>query len=280
MLSRFDHVKFKCILKHMNKRLPVLKNYHRTLESLREALQPLRSARFAGCTPMPNKLEYSVLSRPYGASTGELSFGGELQLNYVMAEIRYVKDKEIIFTISLNGENQVSLADKVFAKFKDNSCEIDPKREKITETTEFEINPEVARNYAEIQHRIATSLSKVGKRLTGSRTDATLWPHGFDLSLLWFKEGKDEMTDPHMNFGFSPGLGDDEPYLYFYVWPAPKKLTDIKLADGGQWQSTWNAPGARFGYSMLLEEDDPDNFIEELFLKLYRQTEPLLKKTD
>lgn len=280
MPLRFDHVKLKRILKHMNKRLPVLKNYHRTLESLREALQSLRSVRFAGCAPMPNKLEYSVLSRPYGASTGELTFGGELQLDYVQAEIRYVKDKETIFTVNLRGKNQVSLADKVFAKFEENSCTIDPERKKITETTEFEIIPEVAKDYAQIQHRIATALFKVGKSLTGSRTDVTLWPHGFDLSLLWFKEGKDEMTDPHMNFGFSPGLGEDEPYLYFYAWPTPKGLTNIELSHGGQWQSTWNAPGARFGFSTLLEQDDPDKFIEELFLELYRQTEPLLKKAD
>ncbi len=262
----------------MNKRLPKLINSKRTLESLREAMQPLRSARFAGCVPLPNKIEYSVHSRPYGASTGELTFGGELQLDYVEAQIRYEKEGKNVFTVNLKGENQVSLSDKVIKLLNDNRCSVEPDKEKITETTTFEIDPEVAKNYAEVQHRISTSLARVQGQMNGYKTAVALWPHGFDLSFLWFKDGHDEMKDPHMNFGFSPGIGEDEPYLYFYAWPTPLEMLQKKLPEGGNWQSTWNAPGARFGYSSLQKHGNPEEHIEQLLLKLYHDVEPILTR--
>ncbi len=260
----------------MNKKLPNLTNSRRTLESLREAMQPLRSARFAGCAPLPNKIQYSVHSRPYGASTGELTFDGELQLDYVKAEIRYEKDGELVFTVGLEGENQVSLSDKVFKLLDDSNCNIVPDREKITETTTFDINPEIAKNYAQVQHRISTVLARAQGHMNGYKTAVALWPHGFDLSFLWFKNGHDETKDPHMNFGFSPGIAEDEPYLYFYAWPTPPEMLAKKLPEGGKWQSTWSAPGARFGYSHLQKQDNPEEYIEKLLLKLYHDIEPIL----
>jgi len=260
----------------MIKKLPQLTNSRRTLESLREAMQPLRSARFAGCAPLPNKIQYSVHSRPYGASTGELTYGGELQLDYIKAEIRYVKEDKILFKVSLEGENQVSLSDKVFALLDDNKCDIEPDKEKITETTTFDIDPEIAKNYAEAQHRISTVLARAQGHMNGYKTSVALWPHGFDLSFLWFKDGHDEMKDPHMNFGFSPGLGEDEPYLYFYAWPTPPEMLAKELPEGGKWQSTWSAPGAVFGYSTLQKQENPEEYIETLLLKLYHDMEPIL----
>ncbi len=260
----------------MNKKLPQLNSTKRTLESLREAMQPLRSARFGGCAPLPNKIQYSVHSRSYGASTGELTFGGELQLDYVKAEIRYVKNDKMVFTVPLKGENQVSLADKVFDLFKEHKCDIEPDREKITETTTFDIDVQVAKNYAEAQHRISTALAKAQGHMNGYKTAVALWPHGFDLSFLWFKDGHDEMKDPHMNFGFSPGFGEDEPYLYFYAWPTPAEMLQKKLPEGGKWQSTWSAPGAVFGYSTLQKQANPEEYIEKLLLKFYHDMEPIL----
>jgi hypothetical protein len=92
-----------------------------------------------------------------------------------------------------------------------------------------------------------------------------LWPHHFDLAVLWFSgrlvPGQDpanaEYADEQMNFGFS--TGDDtipEPYFYATAYPAPEGWMDAPLPAGANWHTEgWQ--GAVLPYQRLVEAGDP-----------------------
>ncbi|HEC65934.1 MAG TPA: hypothetical protein ENI23_11630 [bacterium] len=245
----------------MNKPLPKLKNFNDTRDSLRQAMQPLRSTRLGGSDVLPNNLNYGTFPTKYGATTGQLNFGGELQLDFLKLEIRYEKDGKEIFEVPLNGKDQVSLFNEVFEKFGEAGISLEPERDKITEKSEFKLDSSVAKEYAETQHRVYTAMDKFRSGLTGTNTPIILWPHGFDLSFLSFIKGNKEGKDPHINFGFSPGFGEQRPYLYFYVWPVKEELFEVKLPLEGKWNKDWGTPGVSFGYDGLREVEDPEETI-------------------
>jgi hypothetical protein len=92
-----------------------------------------------------------------------------------------------------------------------------------------------------------------------------LWPHHFDLALLWLSgrrvPGQDpndpEYADEQMNFGFSAGdEGIAEPYFYATAYPTPAQWTEQPLPEGARWHTAgWT--GAILPYVALTEASDP-----------------------
>jgi Family of unknown function (DUF5996) len=92
-----------------------------------------------------------------------------------------------------------------------------------------------------------------------------VWPHHFDLAVLWLSgrrvPGQDpadpDRADEQMNFGFVPG--DDEirePYVYATAYPQPAGLEDIELPDGARWHGG-NWQGALLPYDYLQHSPEP-----------------------
>lgn len=92
-----------------------------------------------------------------------------------------------------------------------------------------------------------------------------LWPHHFDLAMLWLSgrlipdqdPGDEENADEQMNFGFVTGDGGlPEPYFYVTAYPVPKNFTATPLPSGAYWQTEgWT--GAVMSYSILVEAENP-----------------------
>lgn len=101
--------------------------------------------------------------------------------------------------------------------------------------------------------------------LRGETLGPQLWPHHFDLAVLWLSgntvPGEDaedeEAADESMNFGFSTGdEGIPDPYFFATAYPAVDELADLELPQGGRWQEQgWQ--GAVLGYAVLGEAHDP-----------------------
>jgi len=100
-----------------------------------------------------------------------------------------------------------------------------------------------------------------------------VWPHHFDMSMLWIPGEKiagqdpdnEEYSDKQMNFGFV--LGDDsiaEPYFYITVYPLPDDLPNVVLPAGAIWQTTPFA-GALLRYESLADADSPTDYLLELW---------------
>ena len=259
--------------------LPNLSNWDNTRTALHQAMQPLRAARLLGSPPLPNYLHHSAFPTPTGATTGPLSFGGALHLDYTRAAIIYENAGSDVFVVELSGHNQTSLFDAVFAAFASAGHNFTPNRSEVKHTTPFDLNREQVAAYADVQFRMFLTLARLKAQMYGPQSPIALWPHGFDLSTLWFVDGMDEHKDPHINFGFSPGTPDvGQPYLYVYAWPLPAGLSD-QIKPPFQWHTAWSTPGAVLTYDRLVNESDPETFAVDLLVDIYHHAADLLKSS-
>lgn len=133
---------------------------------------------------------------------------------------------------------------------------------------------------AECAHTLARVWSAVSRALTefraGIREETSpiqLWPHHFDLSMLWLPGDKvpgqdpenEEYADKQLNFGFT--LGDQlisEPYFYITAYPLPEAFPDHHLPAGTTWYAE-GFSGAVLPYRSLLENEDPSGYLLDLW---------------
>lgn len=118
-------------------------------------------------------------------------------------------------------------------------------------------------------HRAFTSVAGAMQKLRAGIREETspiqVWPHHFDLSMLWLPGGKidgedpadEEASDKQMNFGFV--CGDEtiaEPYFYVTAYPLPDELPQTKLPPGTTWRSE-GFDGAVTLYKDVAARDEP-----------------------
>lgn len=134
-----------------------------------------------------------------------------------------------------------------------------------------------AADYASVQYRLFTALARFRARLNGPMTPIVVWPHGFDLSTLWFATEKADERSPHMNFGFAPySNGFPRPYLYSYVYPLPADFQPENLPAGAYWNKhLWT--GVVLPYDELLGVRDAEVVIEQALLAIYRALLPAVQ---
>jgi hypothetical protein len=259
--------------------LPALSDWEGTRTALHQALQTLRSTRLLGVDPLPNSLEYGTIPTSYGATTGPMKFGGELQLDFGRGAVIYRRDGVELFNVPLAGHNQTSLFDTVFAEFRKAGHHFQPNRSKITNTTPFNFNPEAGKTFTDVMWRMYTALARFRGRALGWQSPITLWPHGFDLSFLWFPGGVEETKDPHLNFGFSPFTPDvGQPYVYFYAYPVVSGL-DQTIPAPMRWHTAWATPGGVLEYERFAGAGDPEALVEDLLLCVYQEASARMKES-
>jgi hypothetical protein len=100
-----------------------------------------------------------------------------------------------------------------------------------------------------------------------------IWPHHFDLGMLWLPGAKvagqdianEEYADSSMNFGFTFGdEGIPEPYFYITAYPLPDALPDHTLPPGTYWHNE-GFSGAVLPYRSLLENSNPADYLVDLW---------------
>jgi len=97
-----------------------------------------------------------------------------------------------------------------------------------------------------------------------------LYPHHFDLSLVWFPYEDDRQ----LAIGFS--TGDEtiaEPYLYLTAYPEPAGFTKLRLPKQAYFQ-TAGFSGAILSYDKLQTSDDPAAVFRN-YANLLHQARPL-----
>ena len=112
-----------------------------------------------------------------------------------------------------------------------------------------------------------------------------MWPHGFDIAVLWFSgrliPGQDprraSRSDEQMNFGFSTGTDDiGDPYFYATAYPAPDGFIGGPLPAGAVWHTaTWK--GALLRYEALAGKDDAAGSLLEFFRATHKLGSELMK---
>ena len=120
---------------------------------------------------------------------------------------------------------------------------------------------------------IAAVLEDFRATIREEKSPIQVWPHHFDLSMIWLPGPKvpghdpadEEHADKQMNFGFA--FGDEsipEPYFYVTAYPLPDTLPDAHLPDGTTWHSQ-GFNGAVLLYRDLAAMQDPATYLLDMW---------------
>ena len=184
-----------------------------------------------------------------GLATGVI-FGPadfELELDFVNSQL-HVRTLETASSEPLTGQPSAELAsfvrDVLGPLGVDES--VGPGEKHLSDAT----YPEYAANEAAAMHgAIASVAAAMGALRAGIREESSpiqVWPHHFDLSMIWLPGQKirgqdprdEEYSDKQMNFGFAFGdEGIPEPYFYVTAYPTPAALPSVELPEATTWRT-------------------------------------------
>jgi hypothetical protein len=140
--------------------------------------------------------------------------------------------------------------------------------------------PDNSPGQASLMHRtigsIASVLEDFRAGIREEKSPIQIWPHHFDLSMIWLPGPKvagqdpadEEHSDKQMNFGFAFGdEGIPAPYFYVTAYPLPDELPNVELPQGTTWRSE-GFSGAVLLYDDLVKNSDPAGYLLDLWNRL------------
>ncbi len=143
-----------------------------------------------------------------------------------------------------------------------------------------EPQPDYSRDAAQRMGKALTGVSAAMEILrAGIREECSpiqLWPHHFDLSMLWLPGEKvdgvdsadEESADKQMNFGFVFGdAGIEEPYFYITAYPFPDGMLKVPLPGKARWQAE-GFKGAVVSWKAVAKASDPTDALLSLWTRL------------
>jgi len=257
--------------------LPSLTHWTNTRIGLHQAAQVIGGVRAATAAPEPNYTHLGLRVIPRGLTTGALPLGVELVLDFARRTLVIETAGQAAMEIALAGHTQLSLADEVENRLTALGRPLALQRGKITGQDAMKIDPRQAVDYAQVLHRVAEALRRFRDSLPGPKSPVVVWPHGFDLSFLWFATATALEEAPHMAFGFSPySAGLETPYFYTYPYPVPDGVIERPLPLLTRWHATgWT--GTITEYEEWRTADDPEAVIETIWRSLFQTVSPLLR---
>lgn len=257
--------------------LPTLSDWNTTREGLHQASQVIGAVRAAVAAPEPNWTHLGLTVLPQGLSTGKLPSVGELVLEFTTLTIVYHPPDHDPAGFALALHTQRSLADAVEQGVAALGHPVALPRDRLTGETVFDFDPRLAADYARVLHSVSETFKRFRASLPGPKTPAIVWPHGFDLSFLWFATDQASEEAPHMAYGFSPGsAGLDRPYIYTYIYPLPENVTGYALPPHARWH-TQGWTGTVTAYDDLVNQQSPEAVIEQTLRTLHETLAPALR---
>ena len=220
-----------------------------------------------------------------GLTTGVMhsAIDYEIELDLLLSRLRVRTSEEAELVEPLHGQAAAELAGQTSRFLIANGIDNQhvPSGDAYTDTQAHTVNysADCAQTVARAWGSVTTSLEEFRAGIREETSPIQLWPHHFDLSMVWLPGGKvpghdpdspehAEYADTQMNFGFT--LGDTtiaEPYFYITAYPAPDAFATLPLPDGATWQ-TGGFTGVTLTYARLLASDDPHSYLLDLWSRL------------
>ena len=215
-----------------------------------------------------------------GLTTGVIHAGVDIELELNLSEgllISRTSSGERLIE-ELHGQSATDLAlgiqDFLIAAGVDSSCVPQIAEDSSSEFPSF--NQEDAFKLGRTINAVSAALELFRSGIREETSPIQLWPHHFDLSMLWLPGPKipaqdidnEEYADKQMNFGFT--FGDEsipEPYFYVTAYPLPETFPKLQLPVGTTWQ-TEGFSGAVLLYSELLKNTNPKTYLVRLWTQL------------
>lgn len=253
-------------------------NWPTTRHALHQAAQLLGAIRAAVAPPQINYLHLGLRVLPGRLTTGSLGAIGEWQLNLRTQTLHwYPLDREPV-TLPTRGVTQRTLTDTAINVLAHAGYRLDLDRARLGGEDSLEPNPATAAAYGDALTAIFSLFERLRATLPGAKTPLVVWPHGFDLSFLWFRKQVGTEEAPHLSFGFSPAsAGLDRPYFYAYAHPVPPGLTDAPLPEPARWHTAgWT--GVVLPYDDVAPREDAEaailGILREVFEQMSSQVRP------
>jgi len=201
----------------------------------------------------------------------------ELELDFIASSVR-VRTTQKDLTAELKGQSAADIASWLDDTL--GGIGIDPSLvpgDKVRGDLQFPGYS--AAEAVSLQRALASVTAALEDFRAGIREETSpiqVWPHHFDLSMIWLPGHKvpgqdpanEEYADKQMNFGFV--LGDEsfaEPYFYITAYPLPEALPKVVLRAGTTWKSE-GFSGAVLLYKDLVAVSDPAGYLQELWSTL------------
>lgn len=216
----------------------------------------------------------------YGLTTGVI-YGDEdfeLALDFVNSQLR-VRSRRLNESVPITGQSSKELAAAlrdmlVFGAGIDRNAV--PDDDKASNTTHGDYSARQAKRLHRVFASVAAAMDAFRAGIREETSPIQVWPHHFDLSMLWLPGGRidgedpddEESADKQMNFGFV--LGDDsipEPYFYVTAYPLPDALPQTTLPPGTTWQEE-GFSGAVSLYGDVAAAHDPGGYLLALWRTL------------
>lgn len=175
----------------------------------------------------------------------------------------------------LDGQSAANIARLIFDFLTSNGVDpgLEPDSGSYGGDTLIGYSAEYALGLGEVLNGVNAAMTEFRARIREETSPIQLWPHHFDLSMLWLPgekiEGQDpeneEYSDKQMNFGFAFGdEGIPEPYFYVTAYPLPDSFPSLRLPAGTEWK-TEGFSGAVLLYKTLIQNSDPEGYLLDLW---------------
>lgn len=223
-------------------------------------------------------LRQSLNGLTTGIVRGTTDFELELDFRHAQLHARAENDKD--FYLELNGQSAVAIAEAVGDFMSANGVE-DAALEQFANAERAisgwqDFSPSQLESMGRVLRSVGTEMETFRASVREETSPVQLWPHHFDLSMIWLPgekipgqdPEKEEYSDKQMNFGFA--FGDEsisEPYFYVTAYPAADEMAAIDLPAGSEWK-TDGFSGAVLTYRSLLQSSDPSSYLQDFWTRL------------
>jgi len=201
----------------------------------------------------------------------------ELELNLRDSLLRGRAESGETFTETLEGQAASGLATRVAGFLMENGVDAkqipDASQQQMMDTEFPDYSPTQAVTMGAVLNGVTAAMVALRAGIREECSPIQLWPHHFDLSMLWLPGGKipdrdpanEEEADMQMNFGFTFGdAAIPEPYFYVTAYPLPGDLHRVPLPTGTIW-GTQGFTGAFLPYRNLIRTSDPMAYLLSLW---------------
>ena len=201
----------------------------------------------------------------------------ELELDFIASQLR-VRTRDNEFAEGINGQSAASIASWLDETLVGIGVDLSlaPGDNVRGDASFADYSAGRASSLQRALASVAAALETLRAGIREETSPIQVWPHHFDLSMIWPPGDKvpgrdptdEEYADKQMNFGFV--FGDesiDEPYFYVTAYPLPDALPDVELPAGTSWKSE-GFSGAVLLYKDLAAVSDPSTYLQELWSTL------------
>ena len=230
----------------------------------------------------------SLRTSAVGLTTTPMRAGSktvELAFNFFTHELRLRTSIGEEDFISLDGQSIKDFSDELIEILGDVGVPVTIKPEYGEDDRHRTYNDTAVESFWEAFSQIDQVYKVFKGTLRQETSPVQLWPHHFDLAVVWFSgrliPGQDpndaEHSDEQMNFGFS--TGDEyipDPYFYITAYPMPDSLLGTPLPEGAYWMSN-QLTAAILPYAALTTSDDPEALLNSYLETVHAAGSSLMK---